>query len=332
MEDAPKYWKFPNPECSDIRIRLPTTQIVKIMVQYGRSSRSSWTKSVWSSCGRTVMGKAIWENPIDVWLGESFLLGILIRTPWKRIIFLFVYVDDINLTRKKQNIDPMWKVLNKRSWFGRTNIFPWPCMPGMCSKAMWNKRRYWQLQNHVWIANFRGSNWKINMLGKSEYFIVVIWRGGSCQEMCGKILWVGKQDDSTTLQSINSMHWWPSFQRRRIEIRGRIVKSMLSNCSEMLIRGINWKTRHYVVGQQTCKGSHKMDQSLLQTIISFDLSHSSYMWVQTILSCGKHCQTMQTGTVSRLRFCKRSWGYKIYIRWNIVHFGKSYVGSNQLDV
>ena len=41
-----------------------TTQMVKIMVQYGRSSRSSWAKSVRSSFGRTVMGKAIWENPV----------------------------------------------------------------------------------------------------------------------------------------------------------------------------------------------------------------------------------------------------------------------------
>ena len=41
---------------------------------------------------------------------------------------------------------------------------------------------------------------------------------------------------------------------------------------------------------------------------------------------------MQIGTVSRLRFCKRSWGFKIYIRWNIVHLVKPYVCSNQLDV
>ena len=50
--------------------------------------------------------------------------------------------------------------------------------------------------------------------------------------MCGTILWVSKQDDSTTLQSIYSMHWWPSFQRRRIEICRRIVTCMLSNCSQ----------------------------------------------------------------------------------------------------
>ena len=47
--------------------------------------------------------------------------------------------------------------------------------------------------------------------------------------MCGTILWVGKHDDSTTLQSIYTMHWWPSFQRKRIEICRIILKSTLSN-------------------------------------------------------------------------------------------------------
>ena len=176
---------------------------------------------------------------------------------------------------------------------------------------MWNKQRYcWQVQNHVWIKNFHGWNWKTIMLGKSMYIFMVVQYGGSCQEMCGTILWVGKQDDSTTVQSINSMHWWPSFQRRRIEIRGRVVKSMLSNCSEMLILGTYWKTRYSMVSEQICTINHKMDQSLWQTAMSFDLFHSSYFWIQTVLSCEKHCQTMQIGIVSRLRFCRRSWGFK----------------------
>ena len=42
--------------------------------------------------------------------------------------------------------------------------------------------------------------------------------------MCGTILWVSKQNDSTTPQSIYSMHWWPSFLRGRIEIFRRMVK------------------------------------------------------------------------------------------------------------
>ena len=41
---------------------------------------------------------------------------------------------------------------------------------------------------------------------------------------------------------------------------------------------------------------------------------------------------MRIGTVSRLRFCKRSWGFKNHFRWNIVYFRKPRVRSNQLDV
>ena len=142
----------------------------------------------------------------------------------------------------------------------------------MYSKTVWNKQRYCrQFQNHVRILNFRRSNWKITMLGKSSSFFVVLRYGRSCQEMCGTILWVGKQDDSTTLQSINSMHWWRSIQIRRIEIRGRIVKRMLSNCSEMLVLCTYWTTSYSIVSEQTCTIDHKMDQSLWQTIISFDL-------------------------------------------------------------
>ena len=161
---------------------------------------------------------------------------------------------------------------------------------------------------------------------------MVLGHGGPCEEMCGAILWVGKQDDSTTLQSIYSMHWWPSFQRRRIEICRRIVTSMLSNCFEMLVPGTYWKTWYSMVSKQICTIDYEMDQSLRQTIKSFDILHPSHMSTQTVLICGKHCHTMQAGTVLRLRFCRRSWGFKIFVRWNVVRFWKSYICSNHLDV
>ena len=98
---------------------------------------------------------------------------------------------------------------------------------------MWNKKRYCgQLQSHVWIANFSGGIREITIPSKSAYFFVVLWHGRSCQEVCGAILWVGEQDDSATLQSINSLHWRPSVQRRRIQIRGRIVKI----CSQIILK------------------------------------------------------------------------------------------------
>ena len=67
-----------------------TTQMAKIMVQYGRPSRSSWAKSLRSSFGRTVMGRAIWENPFKTRLGEGFQLGMLIHAPRKGIILICV--------------------------------------------------------------------------------------------------------------------------------------------------------------------------------------------------------------------------------------------------
>ena len=75
-----------------------------------------------------------------------------------------------------------------------------------------------------------------------------------------------------------------------------------------------------------------MYQSLWQTFESIDFIYSSYIRIQTILSCGKYCQTMQTGTVSRLRFCGRSWRFKIHFWRNIMYFWKSYICSNKLDV
>ena len=99
-----------------------TTQMAKIMVQYRRPSCSSWAKSVWSSFGRTIMWKAIWEN--------------LLKYGWERVpnweclfvhlekgLFLSVYVDDIKLAGKKQNINPMWKLLNKEIDLGEPTSF-----------------------------------------------------------------------------------------------------------------------------------------------------------------------------------------------------------------
>ena len=290
------------------------------MVQYGRPSRSSWAKSVRSSFGRTVMGKAIWENPFETRLGEGFQLGMLIRTPWKRVVLVCVCGwHQIGWKERKYYSDV--ESTTQRSWFGRTNIIPWSCLPGMHSKIMWNKQRYCrQLQNLVWIQNFGRSNWKITLLGKSEYLFVVIWHGRSCQEMCGTISWVGKQNDSTTLHSINSMPWWASFQRRN-EISGRIVKSMLSDCSEMLILGTHWKTRYFMVSEQTCTIDHKMDQSLWQTIISFDLLHSSHMWIQTVRLCGKHCKQCRLGLFQVSDFAADLEDSKSISGWTLCIFG-----------
>ena len=148
------------------------------MVQYGRPTRSSWAKSVWSSIGRTVMGKAIWESSIETWLGKIPNWECLF-VHCEKGLFLSVYVDDIKLAGKKQKSWSDVESTQQSGWFERTNIFPRSCVPGMYSETMWNKQRYcWQIQNHVRIANFRGGSRETDIPSKIFVFLhgLMIWR------------------------------------------------------------------------------------------------------------------------------------------------------------
>ena len=69
-------------------------------------------KSVRSSISRTIKGKAIWENPLNAY---SYTV--------KKRLFLSVYVDDIKLAGRKQNIVPTWKVLMRDVDMGEPTSF-----------------------------------------------------------------------------------------------------------------------------------------------------------------------------------------------------------------
>ena len=112
MEDAPKLKKKPKSECPDIWIRLP---------------RHKWPKS-WSSVEDPVvpLERNLYSHPLAGVLWERQFEKILLKHGWEKIrnweclfvhrekgLFLSVYVDDIKLAGKKQNIDPMRKIHNK---------------------------------------------------------------------------------------------------------------------------------------------------------------------------------------------------------------------------
>ena len=132
MEDAHKLLKIPKSECPDIWIRLP---------------RHKWPKP-WSGMEDPVvpLERNLYGHPLAGLLWERQFEKILLKHGWEKIpnweclfvhrekgLFLSVYVDDIKLAGKKQNLDTMWKSTQQRSRFGRTNIFPGSCVPGMYS-------------------------------------------------------------------------------------------------------------------------------------------------------------------------------------------------------
>ena len=118
-----------------------------------------------------------------------------------------MYVDDIKLAGKKQNIDPMWKVINKEVDLGEPTSFLdhvyLGCTQRQCEiskyivdnyRAMFESRiSAGETEKLPYSENFRFSSLSYDMEGHAKKCV---------ERYCGVI----KQDDSTTLQSIYSMH------------------------------------------------------------------------------------------------------------------------------
>ena len=83
--------------------------------------------------------------------GRKFQIGNVSLYIVEKGFFLSVYVDDIKLAGKKQNLDPMWKVLNnKEVYLGEPTSFLDHVYLGCTQRQCEKKQRYCgQLQSHV---------------------------------------------------------------------------------------------------------------------------------------------------------------------------------------
>ena len=96
-----------------------------------------------------------------------------------------MYVDDIKLAGKKQNIDPMWKVLNKEVDLGEPTSFldhvHLGCTQRQCeickdivdnSRTMFESRIFaGATENLPYSENLRISSWSYDMEGHAKKFV-----------------------------------------------------------------------------------------------------------------------------------------------------------------
>ena len=126
-----------------------TTQLAEIMVQYGRSSRSSWTESVRSSIGRTIMGKAIWENLAATRLGKSSQNGNVYSLTEKKDYSCLCMWTTKKLAGKKQISNRLgkfsWKTLNWENQHHFLTKFIWVALKEKVRSA----RKVWII-TEVW--------------------------------------------------------------------------------------------------------------------------------------------------------------------------------------
>ena len=188
--------------------------------------------------------------------------------------------------------------------------------------------------NHVLLLE----QLKITRAGKSVYFAkTVAWSydmEGHASKMRWPILWRGRKESGAAIQSLKSLLGWSPIQERRASTCRRLIRSMLTNCTEMIVPGTHRSTRHSVVGPQTCSCSHTMESGMMQTFGKIDFVYPSHKWLPTPLSRVQHSTARSiVFFFPRLRLCWRPWGLKINLGdREFMYIWKSNTCPRQLDV
>ena len=114
--------KIPKSECPDIWIRLP---------------KHKWPKS-WSSTEDSVvpLERNLYGHPLAGLLWKRQFEKVLLEHGWEKVLnweclfvnqarglFLSMYVDDIKLASKTENMEPTWKILMEEDDLGEPTSF-----------------------------------------------------------------------------------------------------------------------------------------------------------------------------------------------------------------
>ena len=139
-----------------------------------------------------------WQDWCGKGIRESFIRTQSEKVPnWEcffvnreKGIFLSVYVDDMKLARKKQNIDHMWKVLMRHVDLGEPTSFLDHDYLGCSQRDC--------ATNHNVVDNSRSMYESRISAGATENFLAQgdlmrtylhgLRHGRPCQEMCGTVL------------------------------------------------------------------------------------------------------------------------------------------------
>ena len=236
-----RYWKF----------QSQNVQIFGYVYQNtsGQNQGPAW-KTQWFPLSE-ICTAILWQDYYGKGNSRSFCWKTVGEKPQLGNVFvkleirllLSVHVDDKKIAGRKQNIDPVWKVLIKEVDLGEPTSFldhvNLGCTQGECETSKDS------VDNNRNMFEYRISGRAEEKLPRSRKLDPDIssWSydvEGRAKKMCGAILRADEQNNPATVQSYNSMPGWPSMQTRWIGICRRIVKSMLSNCPQMPVFGTHW--------------------------------------------------------------------------------------------
>ena len=290
MEDAPTLLKIPKSGCPGIWIRLP---------------RHKWPKS-WSSMEDPVvlLERNLYGHPLAGVLLERQFEKILLKYGWENVsnceclfvhrekgLFLSVYVDDITLAGKKQNINPMWKLLNKEVDLGEPTSFLdhvfLGCTQRQCeiSKDIVDKNRTMfesgisagGTEKLPYSEIFRISSWSYDMEGLAKKCV---------EQYCELANKTTQQLYKDSTLCIDDHH----FKEEELKSVGELSKV----CSQIVLKYL-YLTR---TGRLDILWSiNKRARSVTKWTGACDRRLARLISYTTTLSCGKHASALSIGCI-----------------------------------
>ena len=218
-----------------------------------------------------------WRS-VGTWMGKKDQFGnVCLLIENKDYFYRFTWVILKRLERSR-----IWLPCGRNWW--KTLILEnqhhsftciWDVLSVFANRTKMLLRNLQRCLNHVFLLE-QLKNYKGGQSSRKDGG-VVLWYGRTCSEMCWAILRAGKQEGEAVFSRFQVLAWMIINPNRKNLNQLENYHKFAHKLCDMFVPGTNWKTWHSMVSEQTCTIDHKMDQSLWQTIISFDLLHSSYV-------------------------------------------------------
>ena len=243
---------------------------------------------------------------------------ILLKYGWEKVsncecffvhsqkgLFLSVYVDDKKIAGKKQNIDPMWQVLNKEVDLGEPTSFFDHVYLG-CTQ------RQCEISEDI-VDNYRtmfesrisaGGTEKTTMLGKSVYLFVVPRYGRKkCVERCCELANKTTQQFYKVSTPCIDDHPFKEEELKSVGELSKVCSQIVLRCLYLARTGrpdIQWSVKK--LARSITKWTKACDQRLSRLI----------SYIHHTCDCKQHCHVGNTAKQCRLGlfqdsdFCRRS--------------------------
>ena len=166
----------------------------------------------------------------------------------KQGLFLAVYVDDIRMAGKKQNMGPIVEEIDEQRQ--HTKMFE-----SRISGGATEKLPGWEKLHAKTVA------WSYDMVGRAQ----------KCVERCCELAHKKVEQPHKVSSLCLDDHQSKQEELESVGELSNVCPQIVLKCMYLARIG-----RHSMVCQQTCKSSHKMDSGLRQTFGNIDFIHSSH--------------------------------------------------------